>query len=229
MLLKELRALDRIDKNVHVSWLKSLQNPDGGFGHQPGQPSDVANTYFAVRTLGELGVLDQVDRNKVVQFVLACEDPNGGFRRAPNQDLNQPLYPQFAYNAIFLLRKLSDLDKIDLQEHITWLKSLWRPDGGFWAGTRSEQSQMVYTYFASKALMQLRALDEINLSRLVKFILSLEDTKGGFRNTSSEQPQILHTYLAISLLEELRVYLSELFDEYVEELKKLLASRKSRI
>ena len=35
---RTVRLLDRVDKQKHINWIKSLQRPDGGFSHAPGQP-----------------------------------------------------------------------------------------------------------------------------------------------------------------------------------------------
>ncbi len=208
--------LNQIDKNKHINWLKSLQNADGGFSHQPGQTSHISNTYFAIKALAELGALNQIDKKKVVEFLISCQNPNGGFAHLPNQ---QP-YPQYTYNAIFLLKKFGDLDKIELQKHISWLKSLQRLDGGFWPGTGQEQSQMNPTYFATKTLIELGELNRINVSRLVEFILSLQHQNGGFGNTQGQQPHVQFTYHGIMLLGELQAYFSELFDKYLQELER---------
>ena len=99
---KSLDLLNKIDKNKHINWLKSLQRPDGGFSHIPGQPSHITHTYFAVKALKELGALGQIDKNKIVQFILSCQHPNGGFGHLPNQ---QP-QAQFTYHAIMLLKEV---------------------------------------------------------------------------------------------------------------------------
>ncbi len=104
IIKKSLDLLDKIDKTKHVNWLKSLQRPDGGFSHIPGQASHIIHTYFAAKTLKELGALNQIDRDKLIQFILSCQHPNGGFGYLPNQ---QP-QAQFTYNAILLLKELKD-------------------------------------------------------------------------------------------------------------------------
>ena len=82
---KSLDLFDKIDKAKHISQLKSLKRPDGGFSHIPGQPSHITHTYFAVKALLELRALDQIDKSKLIQFILSCQHPNGGFGYLPNQ------------------------------------------------------------------------------------------------------------------------------------------------
>ena len=94
--------LNQIDKTKHINWLKSLQRPDSGFSHIPGQASHITHTYFAVKALIELGALNQIDKNKLIQFILSCQHPDGGFGHLPNQ---QP-QAQFTYHAIMLLKEI---------------------------------------------------------------------------------------------------------------------------
>ncbi|RLF71037.1 MAG: hypothetical protein DRN55_07820, partial [Thermoplasmata archaeon] len=53
IIKKSFDFLNRTDRNKHITWLKSLQQPDGGFGHVPGQQSHITHTYFAVKALKE--------------------------------------------------------------------------------------------------------------------------------------------------------------------------------
>ena len=99
---KSLDLFDKIDKAKHISQLKSLKRPDGGFSHIPGQPSHITHTYFAAKALLELRALDQIDKSKLIQFILSCQHPNGGFGYLPNQ---QP-QAEFTYRAIMLLKEL---------------------------------------------------------------------------------------------------------------------------
>ncbi len=233
MLLNELNALNRIDKQKqkHINWLKSLQRLDGGFWKGTGTAqSNIDSTYFAVNALIELGGLDKIDKidkNKLIKFVLSCQHPNGGFGHLPNQ---QP-YPQYTYNAIFLLRifgKLDEIDKQKQQKHINWLKSLQQDDGGFGSGIKQEQSQINPTYYAVKTLMELGVSNQIDKKRLVEFILSCQHQhpKGGFGQFPNQEPTVQYTYQAIVLLRELQNHIIELFDKHLKELEKTSAPTK---
>jgi len=195
---RAVRLLDRVDKQKHVNWIKSLQRPDGGFSHAPGQPSNPFSTYFAVKTLIELGASDQIDRDKIIQFILSTEHPNGGFASTPGQ---QPDIINTTY-AIKLLKELKALNKIDKQKHISWIKSLQRPDGGF-SNVPNQTSHMSYTYHAVEALIDLNALDQIDKNKAIQFIISAEHPNGGFGHLPNQQPQLAHTCQAIILLKVL--------------------------
>ena len=198
-IIESFDFLDQIDKSKHINWLKSLQRPDGGFGHQPGQASHLTHTYFAVKALSELNALDQINKDKLIQFILSCEHPNGGFGHLPNQQTQA----QYTYYAIMLLKELKALNKIDKSKHINWLKSLQRPDGGF-SNQPGKTSHIANTYFAIKALSELGALNQFNKKRVVNFILSCEHPNGGFGHLPNQKPQPPVTYYAIMLLKELK-------------------------
>ena len=55
--LKTLNALEKIDMNAFVNFICSCQNPDGGFGGEPGKKSDVRDTAHSLMMLEEIGVL----------------------------------------------------------------------------------------------------------------------------------------------------------------------------
>jgi len=187
--------LNQIDKNKHINWLKSLQNADGGFSHQPRQASHITHTYYAVKALLKVGGLNQIDKNKLLQFILSCQHPNGGFGHLPNQ----PPQTQFTYHAIMLLKELGALNQIDKNKHINWLKSLQNADGGFSHQPR-QASHITNTYFAIKALAELGALNQIDKKKVVEFIVSCQNPNGGFAHLPNQQPSPQYTYNAIFLL-----------------------------
>ena len=92
-----------MDKQKQITWLTSLQNPDGGFCHFPGNPSNITHTYFATKALMELGALDQIDKKKTVEFIVSAQHSDGGFGQSQNQ---QP-HVEYTYYAIPLLKELT--------------------------------------------------------------------------------------------------------------------------
>jgi protein farnesyltransferase subunit beta len=70
-----------------VSTLRSIQNPDGGFGGGNGQISHLAPTYAAVMSLVMVGgkdALDLVDRKSMWRFITSMKKPHGGFSMCKN-------------------------------------------------------------------------------------------------------------------------------------------------
>ena len=64
-------------------YIAALQNPDGGFGAKPGQPSTLGTTSSAIRTLGFVGGTAR-EIPAAIAYVKSCHDPaTGGFAPSP--------------------------------------------------------------------------------------------------------------------------------------------------
>ncbi|MGW5162503.1 hypothetical protein ACWEPN_44120 [Nonomuraea wenchangensis] len=91
-----------------VARLVETQNPDGGWGQLPGDPSDVLSTAQAVPVLARHGGLLSVHR--AVTYLLDRQDADGGFTSVPDQVGPRPLpfdYPVLAdIHALSALRRL---------------------------------------------------------------------------------------------------------------------------
>ncbi|CAM5532306.1 MULTISPECIES: prenyltransferase/squalene oxidase repeat-containing protein [Streptomyces] len=76
----------REDANNGADWLKSVQNEDGGWGYNPGSPSDANSTSIVIGALartgvpvGELTTADGSTPYTALQsLAIACEDEDGG-------------------------------------------------------------------------------------------------------------------------------------------------------
>jgi hypothetical protein len=63
-----------------LQWLRSCQNPDGGFGFVPGSTSFVENSHWCLRALSLLHS-KPLWPDLATDFVLRCRTANGGFAR----------------------------------------------------------------------------------------------------------------------------------------------------
>lgn len=72
-----------------VSRLTATQNPDGGWGQTPGQPSDVLSTAQAVPALHKHGARPAARR--AMEFLLNQQRPDGTFSSIPDQAGPRPL------------------------------------------------------------------------------------------------------------------------------------------
>ena len=73
------RPNDEISSDI-LDWIKSCQNPDGGFGFLPNTTSFIENTCFCLRSLLFLGK-EMKDLSKTLRFILSCYTGKGGFAR----------------------------------------------------------------------------------------------------------------------------------------------------
>ncbi|MHA1270123.1 MAG: prenyltransferase/squalene oxidase repeat-containing protein [Candidatus Helarchaeota archaeon] len=80
-------ALDLLDsqpdeiKNLTL-WLKSIQNPDGGFSFTLGSKSDVISSYYAIQTFRVLSRLQDSTMSSI-EFLRNCQGTDGGFAPYP--------------------------------------------------------------------------------------------------------------------------------------------------
>ncbi|MHA1789471.1 MAG: prenyltransferase/squalene oxidase repeat-containing protein [Candidatus Helarchaeota archaeon] len=63
-------------------WLKSLQNPDGGFAFTLGSKSEVISTYYTIQTFKYVGS-SQDSRMSAIEFLRNCQGSDGGFAPYP--------------------------------------------------------------------------------------------------------------------------------------------------
>ncbi|MEU6718399.1 prenyltransferase/squalene oxidase repeat-containing protein [Nonomuraea sp. NPDC046802] len=88
-----------------VARLVETQNPDGGWGRLPDDPSDVLSTAQAVPVLARHG--DPLSVHRAVTYLLDQQDPDGGFTSVPDQVGPRPL--PFDYPVLTDIHTLSAL------------------------------------------------------------------------------------------------------------------------
>lgn len=66
------------DVSKSVEWIKSVQNPDGGFPWVEGEKSDCDDTSAAIQLLMLAGEYRAVDR--AIEFLKTCQNPDGGVK-----------------------------------------------------------------------------------------------------------------------------------------------------
>ncbi len=72
--------LNKISKELAITWVKSCQNCDGGFGFLPGTTSFIENTFWAIRAL--LLLKTPIKNKKIIlDYIFSCKTKNGGFSR----------------------------------------------------------------------------------------------------------------------------------------------------
>ncbi|MNM04192.1 Cellobiose 2-epimerase [compost metagenome] len=70
------------DKSILVDTIRLCQNPDGGFGEQPGHPSEAFTTYCGVLSLHILGEAP-TNPDACINYLRSCQNQDGGFGNAP--------------------------------------------------------------------------------------------------------------------------------------------------
>jgi prenyltransferase beta subunit len=68
------------DRRSLLTWIRSCQNPDGGFGFLPGTTSYMENVHTCLRVLALLNAAP-LDHARARQFILNAWTRSGGFAR----------------------------------------------------------------------------------------------------------------------------------------------------
>jgi geranylgeranyl transferase type-2 subunit beta len=195
-LLNMTAYMPKLDKEKHISWLASLQAEDGGFRIGKKKDSLINHTYYVFRALARLNGLRSIDLGACSDFIISCQIPGGGFSNHPGV-VPQPLFTSFD---IYILDRLDCIDRIDIDCHIRWMLDL-RSTVGF-SNTPGKHPQLNHTYYILRSLSILDTVHNINKKKLLKFIVSAENNKGGFSYRPGKPPNLLSTKHALFILND---------------------------
>jgi prenyltransferase beta subunit len=169
----EPSTLDQIDQSAVVNWLLSCQSQEGGFCVRPGYGADPRCTYEATAALKDLNASSQMNVSSAVNWTLTCQRLDGGFANRP-WEIDSSF--DSTYYCIKSLKALNSLDQIDTSKTGDFLVKYCDPvTGGFRA-----ESALTETYNAVSILQGLRAMDQVNVTAIVRYVSRLQTTDGGF-------------------------------------------------
>lgn len=101
------------DKDKLVLWLKSCQDKDGGFKHQPepllARKTDIIYTWAGIRALQILGYKPE-NIKSCIDFILSLQNKDGGFGNKPGL-ASTPMSTFYAIDALNYLNALPELQK----------------------------------------------------------------------------------------------------------------------
>lgn len=100
---------ERIQQALHRAdtYLSSAQNPDGGFGHQAGDASDVSSTAHALSAGTSLN--RPAWSSRALAYLLAHQQADGGFTSRPEQVAPRPIpYAHPSHASVFALTALGE-------------------------------------------------------------------------------------------------------------------------
>jgi prenyltransferase beta subunit len=158
------------NKTIHLNWLLSCNNTDGGYGGNQTLSSTLITTYFAVYLINELGTInDLANQTNTLNYFksLYIGDPNnldryGGY--LPDLYAETPLLG----STLLCVKGISLIDANEINEAATsnWVINRQNfLDGGFgdWIeGIDRAFSSITTSYSAFKILQLLGALDLLN-------------------------------------------------------------------
>lgn len=218
---------DRILKENMTAWIEELQvtspvnSPDyGGFlASANSENSTLSASYFAIQALDRLNETDSINSAILFDFIVRLQRTNatlypdtvGGF-----SDKNGTIVTVAAtYFAIQILEIFGELNQINTTLAIAWINSsqslqdVASPSyGGFVNGRNSSTADLQTTFMALKSLEILDALDTINQTAVIDYILphyrenaNYPQYYGGFGLTPDTQAAThWATYYAVAAL-----------------------------
>ncbi|MFG2491768.1 prenyltransferase/squalene oxidase repeat-containing protein [Streptomyces caniferus] len=170
----------------------ATQNPDGGFGEQPGLLSEAFTTYCAVLTAKVMGG-DGYDRKRCVEFLQACQHPEGGFGNAPG-------YPCDSWHSNLAVLALHALGERPPREDdlVAYFVSCQNSDGGY-GNQPGSPSDTFATFRVVDTLIAL-GLCPPRMEQTIDWLCGLQTASGGFRYRASAPESFVGSYHAIAAL-----------------------------
>ncbi|MEU3499444.1 prenyltransferase/squalene oxidase repeat-containing protein [Streptomyces hundungensis] len=170
----------------------ATQNPDGGFGEQPGLLSESFTTYCAVVTATVLGGTGY-DKEKCVEFLTACQHPEGAFGNAPG-------YPGDAWHSNLATLALLALGHRPAREDdlIAYFASCQNADGGY-GNQPGHPSDTFATFRVVGSLIALGHRPP-RLEETIAWLRGLQTEAGGFRYRDAGPESFVGSYHAIASL-----------------------------
>lgn len=195
-----LTIYDAIDKNIVntnkiVSYIKSLQQPDGSFYGDKWGEVDVRFSFGAIATLSLLGRLNELNLESAINFVMECYNMcDGGFGSRPGSESHAGLI----YCSLGSLAIAGELHRIDADQLGWWLAERQLPSGGL-NGRPEKLPDLCYSWWVLSSLQILGRLHWINKQKLVRYILACQDQEtGGFSDRPGNLVDPFHTLFGIA-------------------------------
>lgn len=179
-----------------VSFIKSLQLPDGSF---QGDKFGEVDTRFIYTALSSLSLLDELTPeivNPAVDFIMKCQNFDGAFGMVPGSESH-------AAQVFTCVGTLAIADKLDLitddSKLSGWLSERQvLPSGGF-NGRPEKLPDVCYSWWVLSSLAILNKKHWVDLQKLEGYILSCQDPKaGGISDRPDNQTDIFHTCFGIT-------------------------------
>ncbi|OLL26845.1 putative geranylgeranyl transferase type-2 subunit beta [Neolecta irregularis DAH-3] len=176
-----LNRSDGLDRLEVISFVKSCQNSDGGFGAHPEHDSHMLCTVSAIQILAIEDALAQIDVSAVTAFIKRLQQPDGSFAG----DRWGEIDTRFIYGAFNCLSLLGRLDAINVDEAVNFIARCKNFDGGFGLMPGAEtHSGQVFTCVG--ALSIANRLDVVD-TELLGWWLSERQLKCGGLNGRPEK------------------------------------------
>ena len=189
-MLVPLHASSEIQKSV--AWLQALQNPDGGWGEQAGDPSWPWTTAEALDLLLSLDYPEQERLDRAVTYLLRTQNADGGWGDISSTDSITNATSWVLLSLSRARRKAEPTERIPLsiERAARWLIQSQRDDGS-WGLRPGEAASTYSTVYALRSLAESGRF-EPTISRGLTWLRSGVNGDGGWGTTvtSKSEPAI---------------------------------------
>jgi len=204
----------RLDRSAVLSFLRSVQHPDGSFSPLPlgvmSSENDLRLTFCAFAISSMLDDWSMINVDLAIQFIRSCRTYEGGYGEAPGREAQGgPTYCALAslkLAALYLHSKgESSLDSLsesllspeETRETVRWL--IQKQKGGF-QGRTGKQPDACYCFWCGASLKILNAGCYVDNDANGAFLLECQYKHGGMAKEPGEPPDPYHTYLSLAAL-----------------------------
>jgi hypothetical protein len=193
------KAFLLLDEKINggiVNGLRSIINSKRYFGFQEvfSEVSSEFTTTFMALELANLLKMD-VDVKEITEWLLSFRNGDGGFGPNGHSNINSTYYA----TASFMLLKS---DQLDLHAAAKFVRACEKPYGGFTVTPINYEPYMEQTYFGVQTLDLLGEQCRYP-SQTVDFVLSCQNSNGGFARSDLGISSFIDTYCAVVLLQKI--------------------------
>ena len=179
------------DANQKANWksnvaalLESLRTEDGGYAKTPEGRAGSTYQTFLTTLCYQLIEIPIPDVERIHKFLDSQRHPDGGFLEisaAKRAGVN----PTAA--AIGTLKALGTLDPKEHRSTIEFLSEMQSDEGGFTANTRIPFADLLSTFTGLLSLIDLDAMQEIDVNAIRRYAQSMQSPDGGFYGFALDQ------------------------------------------
>lgn len=194
---QSMSVLDAIKRKRLVTFIESLQLPDGSFQGDFTGEVDTRFSYTALSSLSILGALTNEVVDRAVDFISRCQNFDGGFGIIPGSE-SHAAQVFTSVGSLAICDRLDSLGENEIKL-ASWLSERQvLPSGGF-NGRPEKLPDVCYSWWVLSSLAILGKKHWVDVRKLESFILNCQDIQhGGISDRPDNQADIFHTCFGIT-------------------------------
>lgn len=185
-----------------INFLAALQMEEGCFVDQldsPRRSGFLTLLREGVEPLSILNALSAINEEAAISYVASCQGSNGAIYSTPDAEANEQAPEMWGVDdAVTTLSAMSALDRIDLNQMISWILATQRSDGGFNDEPGITDYAIWNTYSAVRVLVALGT--SFNKPSVIESLLTYYNSDGGFSLSPGGTSTLRWTFYGVSAL-----------------------------